>query len=173
MSVRIRSRKRASVYGRSNNSIYIDGNTVRRIEPGFYEKRKTGKDLRDRKTGEMLQIPQVSIGYCLFFLVALAVTAFVCLWYVGIHSDITASQKRVAALESELSRIKLANDEEYERIAGSIDMEEIKKIAMTELQMKYPGEDQVVRVTMDTEDYVRQYEKIPEAGEDSPIRSLK
>ena len=173
VSARISNRKRASVYGRSNNSIYIDGNTVRKIEPRFYEKKRTRKDLRERKSGEMLQIPQVSIGYYLFFLVALTVTAFVCLWYVGIHSNITASQKRVAALESNLSRIKLANDEEYERIAGSIDMEEIKKIAMTELGMKYPGEDQVVRVTMETEDYVRQYEKIPEAVTDSPIRSLK
>ena len=88
-----------------------------------------------------------------------------CLWYVRIHSDITASQKRVVALESTLSSLKQANDEEYERIAGSVDMEEIKKIAMTDLQMKYPDEDQVVHITVEEDDYVRQYGKIPEKND--------
>lgn len=156
------NRRRATVYGRSNNSIYIDGNTVRRIEPRFGENRAVRTRERSERRSEHLQIPQVSFGYYFFFLAALAVTAFVCLWYVRIHSDITASQKRVVALESTLSSLKQANDEEYERIAGSVDMEEIKKIAMTDLRMKYPEEDQVVHITVEEDDYVRQYGKIPE-----------
>ena len=56
-------------------------------------------------------------------------------------------------------------DEEYERLAGSVDMEEIKKIAMTDLKMKYPVEDQVVHITVEEDDYVRQYEKIPEKND--------
>ena len=159
------SRRRATVYGRSNNSIYIDGNTVRRVEPRFGEKKVTHTRERSGIRGEILQMPQISFGYYLFFLAALAVTAFVCLWYVRIHSDITASQKRVVALENTLSSMKQANDEEYERIAGSIDMEEIKKIAMTDLRMKYPEEDQVVHITVEEDDYVRQYGKIPEKND--------
>lgn len=162
MGRRVVRRERASVFGRSNNSIYIDGNTVRTIEPRFGERRaKTGDIARGRHTNA-LRIPQVSIGYYLFFFVALAVTAFVCIGYVRIHSDIIASQKRVAALESSLSQLKLSNDEEYERISGSIDLEEIKKTAMTDLKMRYPDESQVVRVSMESDDYVRQYGSIPE-----------
>ena len=164
MAVR-RSRRTATVYGRSNNSIYIDGNTVRRIEPRFGERKPAKVRERSGHRSELLQIPQVSSGYYFFFLVALAVTAVVCLWYVRIHSDITASQKRVVALESTLSSLRQANDEEYERIAGSVDMEEIKKIAMTDLQMKYPDEDQVVHITVEEDDYVRQYGKIPEKND--------
>ncbi len=153
-------RPRASVYGRSNNSIYIDGNTVRRIEPRLGEKKKVA-DFTPSSRGEILQIPQVSFGYYLFFFIALALTATVCIGYVRIHSDILESQKRVAALESTLSQLKLSNDEEYERIAGSIDLEEIKRIAMTDLKMKYPDESQVVHISLENDDYVRQYGKIP------------
>ena len=162
MGRRVVRRERASVFGRSNNSIYIDGNTVRTIEPRFGERKaKSGDIVRGRHT-DALRIPQVSIGYYLFFFVALAVTAFVCIGYVRIHSDIIASQKRVAALENSLSQLKLSNDEEYERISGSIDLEEIKKTAMTDLKMRYPDESQVVHVSMESDDYVRQYGSIPE-----------
>ena len=108
-----------------------------------------------------MQIPQVSFGYYLFFFIALALTASVCIGYVRIQSDILESQKRVAALESTLSQLRLSNDEEYERIAGSIDLEEIKRIAMTDLNMKYPDESQVVHISMESDDYVRQYGRIP------------
>ncbi len=165
MAVRIKKRRASTVFGRSNNSIYIDGNTVRRIEPRFGERNSTGTRERSVKRGEELQLPQISFGYYLFFFVALAVTAFVCLWYVRIQSEITASQKRVTALEGTLTGIRNSNDEEYERIVGSIDMEEIKKVAMTDLRMKYPEEDQVVRITVENDDYVRQYGKIPVKSE--------
>ncbi|MCR4591124.1 MAG: cell division protein FtsL [Lachnospiraceae bacterium] len=161
MGRRVNRRSRASVFGRSNNSIYIDGNTVRRVEPRFGE-RKPGKTPLTGRHTDVIRIPQVSFGYYLFFFVALAITAFVCIGYVRIHSDITASKKRVSSLESTLSQLKLANDEEYERIAGSIDLEEIKKTAMTDLNMRYPDESQVVRVSMESDDYVRQYGSIPE-----------
>ncbi len=163
MAKRTVRRQRVSVYGRSTNSIFIEGNTVRRVEPRFGEKKAT-KDYTAPHTGDIIQIPQISFGYYLFFFAALALTAFVCIGYVRIHSDITASQKRVASLESTLSQLKLKNDEEYERIQGSVDMEEIKRIAMTDLNMKYPDEKQVVHIRLEDDDYVRQYARIPESN---------
>jgi len=153
-------RKRSKVYGRSNNSIYIDGNTVRRVQPRLDEREGRRVQLSGR-SGEVLRMPQVSLGYYAFFFLALALCAFVCLGYVRIHSEITASQKRVAALESTLSKLQTSNNEEYERIMGSVDMEEIKRIAMTDLHMKYPDESQVVNVPLEGDDYVRQYGAIP------------
>ena len=153
-------RKRSKVYGRSNNSIYIDGNTVRRVQPRLHEREGRRVQLSGR-SGEVLRMPQVSLGYYAFFFLALALCAFVCLGYVRIHSEITASQKRVAALESTLSKLQTSNNEEYERIMGSVDMEEIKRIAMTDLHMKYPDESQVVNVSLEGDDYVRQYGAIP------------
>lgn len=161
MAKRTVRRQRSSVYGRTNNSFYIDGNTVRTVEPRFGEKKGKVRDFEPERR-EALLIPQISIGYYLFFFAALALTAFVCIGYVRIHSNITESKKRVASLESTLNQLRISNDEEYERIQGEVDMEEIKRIAMTELNMKYPDESQVVRIHMENDDYVRQYGKIPE-----------
>ena len=51
----------------------------------------------------------------------------------------------------------------FEELAGLPESsEEIKRIAMTELGMKYPDQSQVVNISGESDDYVRQYGKIPE-----------
>ena len=58
--------------------------------------------------------------------------------------------------------MKLANDETYTKIMSSVDLEEIKRIAVSELGMKYAKEGQVVQYTGEGNDYVRQYSDIPQ-----------
>ena len=65
------------------------------------------------------------------------------------------------SLQSKVSSLKLENDEEYDRIMGNVDMEEIKRIAMNELHMKYPDSGQVEITESTDSDYVRQYKEIP------------
>ena len=76
--------------------------------------------------------------------------------YIGLQSEITASVKRIASMESTLNSLKTANDEEYSRIESSVDLDEIRRIAITELGMVYPDEDQIVTVPDEGNDYVRQ-----------------
>ena len=52
--------------------------------------------------------------------------------------------------------MRLANDEEYNRIVNSIDLEEIKRIAMGELGMVYAQEGQVITYENKGYDYMRQ-----------------
>ena len=52
--------------------------------------------------------------------------------------------------------MKLANDEEYNRIISSIDLEEIKRIAIGELGMTYAQEGQIVLYVNEDNDYMRQ-----------------
>ena len=47
-------------------------------------------------------------------------------------------------------------------IMSSIDLEEIKRIAVSELGMKYAKEGQVIQYTGEGNDYVRQYSDIPD-----------
>ena len=90
------------------------------------------------------------------------ISAAVCIWYVQVRSEITASQKEVSRLEKELSQLRQSNDEEYERILGAVDLEAIKKIAMRDMHMSYPREEQVIGISNESDDYVRQYGDIPE-----------
>ena len=60
-----------------------------------------------------------------------------------------------------MNDLKLANDEEYTKIMSSVDLEEIKRIAIEELGMKYAKDGQVITYSGEGNDYVRQYKEIP------------
>ena len=160
----VRRRTASEVFGRTVDSIYIDGNTVRRIEKRFEEdsrpiKRGQRRYVEIEKTEPLVRI---SAGYYIFLFLAFVISAAVCIWYVQVRSEITASQKEVSRLEKELSQLRQSNDEEYERILGAVDLEAIKKIAMRDMHMSYPREEQVIGISNESDDYVRQYGDIPE-----------
>lgn len=101
-------------------------------------------------------------AYVLFCATALLVSGFILISYIRLQSDITNSINHISALESELNALRLTNDEEYSRIESSVNLEEIKKIAITELGMTYAAEGQVVEYSSEGSDYVRQIEDIPD-----------
>ena len=53
------------------------------------------------------------------------------------------------------------NDEYETRINSSVDLEEIKRIALNELGMKYASEGQIVNIEGGNNDYLRKYAEIP------------
>ena len=69
--------------------------------------------------------------------------------------------ENIAELESQLSDLKIENDAEYSRATSSIDLEEMKRIAMEELGMVYADKEQVVIYEDKEAEYFRQYEDIP------------
>ena len=103
----------------------------------------------------------MNAGYVAFLLLMAGILFIGCTAYINLRNDITERQKRVEQLQSRVASLKLENDEEYDRIMGNVDMEEIKKIAMNELHMKYPDSGQVSVTENNDTDYVRQYKEIP------------
>lgn len=73
----------------------------------------------------------------------------------------TILTKKVSNLESELDRKRLTNEENKQRIDGSINLEEVKRIAVEELGMTYATDGQVIIVSDEGCDYVRQMEELP------------
>ena len=61
----------------------------------------------------------------------------------------------MAKLESRLNTLKLENDENYNRITSSIDLEEIKRVAIGELGMTYAREGQIITYSNAGNDYMR------------------
>ena len=103
----------------------------------------------------------MNAGYVAFLLLMAGVLFVGCTMYINLRNEITSRQKSVESLQSRVAALKLENDEEYDRIMGNVDMEEIKKIAMNELHMKYPDSGQVSITESTDTDYVRQYKEIP------------
>lgn len=98
----------------------------------------------------------MSAGYVMFLAAALIASGLILVNFIQLQSQLTALTKTVAFRESELNQIKMANDEEYNRIISGIDLEEIKRIAIGELGMDYAEEGQIVPYENRSSDYMRQ-----------------
>ena len=141
------------------NRGYIEGNTVRKIDTvremqqPVRRENTTVRKNRDRAL-------YMNLPYVLFLTMALVITGVMLIGYLQAQSNLTVSVKRVATLESQLNDMRLANNEQLERINSSLDMEEVKRIAVEELGMTYAKEGQVIIVSGEGSDYVRQLAKM-------------
>ena len=141
------------------NSAYVQGSAVRKtdIRKQLEEPQKQLSHTT-RKNRERAR--HMNFAYVLFLSAAMAVTGVILIGYIQMESSITKSVKQIAALESQLNNLKTQNDEALGRIESSIDLEEIRRIAITELGMTYAGEGQIVEIPDEGSDYVRQYAEI-------------
>ncbi len=142
---------------REKNEIYVDGNTVRKIEtaPQKVKKRKTAKKTKIKKQ-------PLRFGYIVALTFSVAAIIASLIMYVSIQADILNSVNTIASMEEELNSLKLANDETYTKLLSSVDLKKIKYIAITELGMTYADEGQVVTYSGSDSDYCIQYSDIPE-----------
>ena len=146
---------------------YVNGTAVRHAEAGeeleHHLDQGSGRVSRrelEKQKQEMKRLRYRNVAYVLFLTVAFAVTSVMLIGYIRMESSITQSVKQVAALQSQLNNLKTENDEMKNRIDSSINLEEIRRIAITELGMTYAGQGQIVEIPDDGSDYVRQYADI-------------
>ncbi|MDO5345038.1 MAG: hypothetical protein Q4E91_04780 [Lachnospiraceae bacterium] len=147
--------------GRYPVSTYVDGNTIRKLqtEPRQQKRQNSRTSSATRKNRE--RALQMNFSYVLFLTVAAVVTVMVCINYLKLQSESTALQKEVTSLSTQLSELKLENDSKYNRIISSVDLEEVKDVAMNELGMVYASESQIKTYDSAESDYVKQYREIP------------
>lgn len=141
---------------------YVQGNTARQLNVAREIEQRPQKKVSNRTRKNRDKARHMSAGYVFFLCVALLMTGFILINYVGLQSDITNSVKHIARLEKELNNLKLANDEEYTRITSSVDLEEIRRVAIQELGMQYAEEGQIISFASESNDYVKQLADIPQ-----------
>lgn len=113
----------------------------RRVEPAVRKNRDRARHM--------------SAGYVLFLAAAMSVCALILMNYVQLQAELTNVTRSVAEKQSELNSLKTANDEKYNRIVSNVNLEDIKRIAICELGMRYAQEGQIVYYTKDESDYMR------------------
>ena len=144
-----------------SNRSYVHGNTVRVADP-VRELQTPPKKISHATRKNRDRAMYMNFGYVLFLSAALVIAGIVLIGYLKTQAELTVSIKHVASLESELNDIRLSNDEKLERINSSINLEEIKRIAVEELGMSYAKEGQVVKISGEGSDYVRQLKELPD-----------
>ena len=167
---RIQSNRRmnGSQQSRQFTNTYIDGNVIRHVRavPGQRTERRSRDQerrvqaqvqaKRNRERALRMNVPYVS------FLTAVSVaTVFVCVNFLQLQAEGISYRNQIASLESQLTELKLANDNAYEETISSVDMEEVKNIAVNDLGMTYADEGQIITYSNQDGDYIRQYAEIP------------
>lgn len=143
------------------NAYYVQGNTVRKTQPVRQMPERPKKRVSNSVRKNRERAKHMSAGYVLFLSAALISAGIILVYYIGLQSDITNSVKHIAALERQLNDIKVANEEDYSRISSSVDLEEIRRIAIQELGMQYAREGQIISFASENNDYVKQMAEIP------------
>lgn len=150
----------------------VQGNVVRKLgtpAPEHHEDRvlTTAEPRRIRKQEKAT----LSIPYCVFLTVACVLTLLLGAYYLQQQALATSSQKQIASLESQLAELRKTNADELNRIETSVNLEEIREIALNELGMIYASEENVVLYENTRQNYVSQYNDIPQE-EDSLLKSI-
>lgn len=141
---------------------YVQGNAVRKLDVTKEIEGQPQKKISNTARKNRERAKHMSAGYVVFLCIALVATGIILANYIGLQSDITNSVQHISTLEKQLNDLKLANDQEYSRITSSIDLEEIKRIAIQELGMQYAEEGQIISFTSENHDYVKQMADIPQ-----------
>ena len=138
-----------------SRQMYMYDNTARQLDVRRAIEEEPKKRLSTAARKNRDKAVYMNLGYVTFLVVAMLVTASVLINYIQLQSQITNNVEQISYLERQLNDLKLANDEEYSRITSSIDLEEIKRIAIGELGMQYASEGQIVTYTNEGSDYVK------------------
>ena len=94
----------------------------------------------------------------------LAVTllfGYLCFSYLKVQASINASMNRIANLEEQITKVRSENAVRENRLSAQMDLEEVYRIAVDQLGMTYPQDNEVVTYSEQMREYVRQYEDIP------------
>ena len=175
MAARRASSGRTNTYRRSGadtRSMYVYGNTVtkpdyepqRRGEPQREERRR--KNSRQSRQVRQNQRRELRVGkrYVIFLSVAAVMALFICVNYVRLRSEISSRSSNITALQEELADMREENTTKYNSIIDSVNLDQIKQKAETEMGMVPAQSSQIVEYENPDEGYVKQYDQIPESG---------
>lgn len=139
---------------------YVYGNAARELDPvRELQKPIEKQNVAVRKNRDRMKY--MNLSYVIFLCAATAIAGIMLIVYLQKQSEMTITMERIAALESQVNDIRLRNDEQLQHINSAIDMDEIKRIAVEELGMTYAKEGQVVSISNEGSDYVRQLKSLP------------
>lgn len=143
---------------------YVYGNVVRKPHssaqnPSMQKKQEHGHAVARRKSPM-----HANKGYVMFLAVAAVIALFACVQYLQLQSKIINRSHQITSLQQELADIKEENTTRYNAIMNTMNLEEIRRIAMDELGMVPAQADQIVKYNSPKGSSFVQYSVIPKSG---------
>jgi len=139
----------------SGRRAYMYGSAAPKIDIRKEMEEEPKKQLSHRTRRNREKALHMSLGYVFFLSAALIMAGFVLIDYLRLQAELTSEIKVIAKMESQLNTLKLKNDEENNRIINSVDLEDVKRVAIGELGMVYATEGQIIVYEGAGNDYMR------------------
>ena len=144
--------------GRTNQNItYLYGSAAPKVEvtPQREPERRNAPVTRQKQRVQAKPSP-VNVPLLVLTLIAFFMSGALMIKYISLNSQITALSQGIETLESQINTLKAENDEYYGRIMSSIDLEEVREVAIMDLGMVYASEGQIITYDSQIDDYVEQ-----------------
>lgn len=150
-----------------NRGYYIDGSTVRKLEPQRLpeepERRREPKtSVQRRPANDRRWVDELKYG--IFLTCAVVVAAGLCFYVLKLSAEVRAEKVYIENLQTQLNEQINANAEYSSGLESMTDLDAIYKTATEELGMVYSKPGQTVYYSQNSDDYVVQYQNIPETN---------
>ncbi|NLK99695.1 MAG: hypothetical protein GX271_03435 [Clostridiales bacterium] len=166
-------------YNASKN--YIDGNTARKQAYIGQEAMEDYRTVPQRRRREIEARPRqvvtpdrqrqiqrqpkylsgISMASLFVLTLAIAATLYFCIEFLMLQHQVSKMEKDIVTMENDLSKMRNNNDATYEQINMVYDLDYVYSIAVNELGMVYPNNNEVITFEGTDDSYVRQYADIP------------
>ena len=143
---------------------YVYGNAVRKDHVEIQTPARQQKEVSQRVRANRSKEMHMSKGYVAFLAIAAIAVLFACMQYLQLQSEITSRSNHITALQQELADAKEANTTRYNVIMNSMNLEEIREIAIQDFGMVYAEADQIIKYQRPDGNAVTQFAGIPESG---------
>ena len=153
-------RQQCPPYTRGNQPAreqWVEEEKVRRRVEELEERNLERERRMHWKVAPLSAAPAVDRFAMVVLTVSIILTFAVAVSYLQMLASISNQNKEIARLESKTEALMTSNDILERRISDSIDLAEIQTIAMEELGMVYPYQDQLITYDTGSRGYVRQY----------------
>ncbi len=116
------------------------------------------KERRRRERARALRRQKANTVYMIFGAAAI-VAGLVC--YISMTNSIITHKKAVESLQTQIEELELSVAATQSRIDTATNLAEVKAIAIEELGMDYATAEQIVYYSIQSDDYMSQYQAIP------------
>lgn len=155
------------------NMYYVEGSTVRKIdsEPSreyVPERRREAAPARRKNTAKRVSAKvdkalAFDLKYTVFVVASVLIMVAACVFMLYMESKIDEQQRNINNMEAQLESIENDNAAYEASLKNMYTMDEIYDVAANELGMVYAKKGQIIYYDSADEDYVKQYQDVPDA----------
>ncbi|MBE5945222.1 MAG: hypothetical protein E7258_09985 [Lachnospiraceae bacterium] len=162
----------------ARSMVYFDGSAVRKLdyEPAVEtrperrpERRPNSNPQTQRKVNKKMakdvdRALAFSFKYTVFVVASVMIMVASCIALLFMESRITDQENNINNLEAQLEMLEADNAAYANSLENMYSLEDINDVAINELGMVYAKKGQVIYYDSANEDYVKQYQDVPEAN---------